>query len=364
MNLLYERFALIIPALNPDDSLPAYVQECRRSGFSHIIVIDDGSDAACADIFAELEKDAEVLRHSKNCGKGRALKTAFSFCLQQADVWELAGVITVDSDGQHRIADVCRMAEAMDGSSLVLGCRELFGEHVPPKSRFGNQLTCRVFRMLYGTWISDTQTGLRGIPRAHLELFAHVSGERYEYETQMLIVATKNQIRMKEVPIETIYIEENAGTHFRPVVDSVKIYAVLFGSFLWYLASSLSAAVLDELGFFLFNHFLFAWMAQERRIFFATVVARIISSAYNFTVNRRVAFRSNGRVGVQLLKYYGLAIVQMLLSAGLVILLVKPLPFGDTAVKILVDIVLFFASYQIQKRWIFQDRKDADCNGK
>ena len=351
-----KQYALIIPALNPDTALLSYVQSCIRHGFSRIVVVDDGSGAGCADLFAQLEENREVtvLRHGQNRGKGRALKTAFAYCMQKEAKWQLSGVITVDSDGQHRIPDVCRVAEAMDGTSLVLGCRELFGENVPPKSRFGNQLTCRVFCLLYGTWIPDTQTGLRGIPMAWIPLLLRIAGERYEYETEMLIAAVKHNISIKELTIETIYVENNAGTHFRPIVDSVKIYAVLLKSFLWYTLSSLSAAVLDELAFFLLNRFVFARLAQESRILAATAAARILSSVYNFTVNRRAVFRADGKVGVQLMKYYCLAAVQMLVSAGLVILLVKPLPFGDTAVKVLVDACLFFLSYQIQKRWIFK----------
>lgn len=351
-----KQYALIIPALNPDQALLSYVSSCIQHGFSRIVVVDDGSREGCADLFARLEEHQQVtvLRHGQNRGKGRALKTAFAYCMQKEAQWEISGVITVDSDGQHQIQDVCRMAEAMDNASLVLGCRELFGENVPPKSRFGNQLTCRVFWLLYGTWISDTQTGLRGIPMELIPLFMQIDGERYEYETEMLIAAVRHKINIKEIAIETIYVENNAGTHFRPILDSVKIYAVLLKSFLWYMISSLSAAVLDELGFFLLNRFVFVQLGQESRILAATVAARIISSVYNFTVNRKVAFRADGKVGVQLVKYYCLAAVQMLVSAGLVILLVKVLPFGDTAVKILVDVCLFFLSYQIQKRWIFQ----------
>lgn len=352
------QIALIIPALNPEEVLGTYVQECVQHGFSHIVVVNDGSGEAYADVFTKLAacEGVTVLHHKQNRGKGRALKTAFSFCMEQAEAWQLTGVITVDSDGQHRLKDVCRMAEAMDERSLLLGCRDLLGDNVPPKSRFGNLLTCRVFRLLYGKWISDTQTGLRGIPMAELEVFLQVKGERYEYETEMLIVAVRNQIPIKELPIETIYIEENAGTHFRPVVDSVKIYGVMLKCFLLYTVSALSSSVLDLFVFFLLNHFLFAGLPQARRILLATVMARIISSVYNFTMNRKVVFGAGGRVGIQLVKYYCLAVAQMLASAGLVMLLVKLLPFADTVAKILVDVCLFFISFRIQKRWIFRGR--------
>lgn len=350
------QIALIIPALNPEEALLAYVEDCIGHGFSHIVVVDDGSVAEYGTIFAQLDscEGVTVLHHEQNFGKGRALKTAFSFCRQQAEEWQLAGVITVDSDGQHHIEDVCRMSEAMDEESLVLGCRDLLDENVPPKSRFGNLLTCRVFRLLYGKWISDTQTGLRGIPLSHLELMMQVRGERYEYETEMLITVVRNKIPIKEISIETIYIEENAGTHFRPVVDSVKIYAVMLKRFLLFTFFSLSSFFLDVLAFSILNYFMFTKLPQAERIFWATIVARICSSIFNFTMNRKVVFQTSGRIGVQILKYYCLVVVQMLASAKLVTMLVNILPFADTVVKMIVDTILFLISYQIQQRWIFR----------
>lgn len=353
--------ALVIPALNPEPLLAGYVKEGIQYGFSHIIVVDDGSGDGYADVFMELEtfQEVAVLRHGVNRGKGRALKTALAFCLEKAEEWGLSGIIAVDSDGQHKMEDVCRVAEAMDGSSLVLGCRDLLGENVPPKSRFGNLLTCRVFRLLYGTWISDTQTGLRGIPLSDMELFLKVPGERYEYETEMLIAAVKNQIPIREISIETIYIDDNAGTHFRPVVDSVKIYAVMLKCFLLFTLFSLSSFVLDVGVFALLDHVLFKSLPHTERIFFATGIARIISSVYNFAMNRTVVFEADGRVGWQIVKYYCLAAVQMLASAGLVTLFVKVFPFTDTTMKMIVDICLFFLSFQIQKRWIFTGKQDS-----
>lgn len=351
-----EQTALIIPALNPEETLLAYVQDCISHGFSHIVVVDDGSEAEYDTIFTQLDncKEVTVLHHEQNFGKGRALKTAFSFCRQQAKKWQLFGVITVDSDGQHHIEDVCRIAEAMDETSLILGCRDLLGENVPPKSRFGNLLTCRVFRLLYGKWISDTQTGLRGIPLSYLELMLQVRGERYEYETEMLITVVRNKIFIKEMQIETIYIEENAGTHFRPVVDSVKIYAVMLKRFLLFILFSLSSFLLDVLVFSVLNYFVFTKLPQVERIFWATVAARICSSIFNFTMNRRVVFQTSSRIGVQILKYYCLAAIQMLVSAKLVTVLVNMIPFADTVVKMIVDTILFLISYQIQQRWIFK----------
>ena len=348
--------ALIIPALNPEETLFAYVKDCIRHGFSHIVVVDDGSDAKYGAVFTQLDnfEEVTVLHHEQNFGKGRALKTAFSFCRQQAKKWQLFGVITVDSDGQHHIEDVCRISEVMDETSLILGCRDLLGENVPPKSRFGNLLTCRVFRLLYGKWISDTQTGLRGIPLSHLELMLQVSGERYEYETEMLITIVRSKIPIKEIPIKTIYMEENAGTHFRPVVDSVKIYAVMLKRFLLFTLFSLSSFLLDVLVFSVLNYFVFTKLPQSERIFWATVAARICSSIFNFTMNRKVVFQTSGKIGVQILKYYCLAAVQMLISAKLVTVLINVIPFADTVVKIIVDTILFIISYQIQQHWIFK----------
>ena len=349
---------VLIPSLNPDEKLTAYVMELIKIGFRRILLVDDGSREDCQKIFENLSAEPEVcvLHHEKNRGKGRALKTGFAYCMEHFK--DAAGVVTADSDGQHSPKDTLAVAEALVNhpEALILGTRNFNEEQVPFKSRYGNKITTVVFRLLYGKLIHDTQTGLRGIAAKHLPAMTEIPGERFEYEIGMLIEASRTGIPFVEVPIETIYINDNAETHFHPVKDSLKIYGVMFQYFLKYTLSSLGSAFIDLFAFWIFSALVFQGSEQAVPIFLATIFARILSSACNFLANRMVVFRASGNLAKQAAAYYGLVIVQMLCSAGLVYFFTGLLHWEATLVKILVDTCLFLVSFQIQHRLIFRKK--------
>lgn len=219
---------VIIPSYNPDDKLIQLIEELKKSGFYNILVVDDGSAKECLPYFQKADElGAQVLKHDVNCGKGRALKTAFEFCLHSN---ECSGVVTVDGDGQHLVKDIYACVEEMlrKKDKVILGAREFSSAEIPFRSRFGNNLTRMVFKIFCGIDISDTQTGLRVIPRCYLEQFLEYQGERYEYETNMLLMMKRDKIEWEEVKISTVYISENESSHFNPVKDSLKIYKVIF----------------------------------------------------------------------------------------------------------------------------------------
>lgn len=213
------KVSVIIPSLNPDEKLICVVDSLREAGFDDIILVNDGSDENHIKPFEHVSAYPEctILTHEVNKGKGRGLKTAFEYCIKNRP--DIDGVVTVDGDNQHKAADIMKccekMAECKD--KVVLGVRNFSGKDVPFKSRFGNNMTSFVFKFACGLNISDTQTGLRAIPRQYLELFDNVKGERFEYETNMLLEFKQSHIDFVEVPIETVYIEENASTHFNPI---------------------------------------------------------------------------------------------------------------------------------------------------
>ena len=349
---------VLIPSLNPDEKLTAYVMELIRIGFRRILLVDDGSRESCQDIFESLAKEPEVsvLHHEKNRGKGRALKTGFAYCMEQFG--DAVGVVTADSDGQHSPKDTLAVAEALieHPEALILGTRNFDEEQVPFKSRYGNKITTIVFRLLYGKLIHDTQTGLRGIAGKHLPMMTELPGERFEYEIGMLIEASRAEIPLVEVPIETIYINDNAETHFHPVKDSLKIYGVMFQYFLKYTLSSLGASLIDILAFWIFSALVFRGSGEAVPIFLSTIAARVISSACNFFANRMVVFKASGNLAREAAAYYGLVVVQMLCCAGLVYFFTGLLHWEATLVKVLVDTCLFFVSFQIQHRLIFREK--------
>ncbi len=221
--------AVILPSLDPDEKFDRVLDGLREAGFQHIIIIDDGSDAAHQRHFirAEAFPECRVLHHNGNKGKGRALKDGFLEVLNEFP--DVKGVVTIDGDGQHLTADIIACADRMleEETKVILGCRNFDLPDVPPRSVAGNKTTSRMFR-LYGIRLSDTQTGLRAIPRRYLSRFCAIAGERFEYETNMLLKMKRRGIPFAEQPIETVYEDENAGSHYNTVRDSWRIFRIMF----------------------------------------------------------------------------------------------------------------------------------------
>lgn len=349
--------SVIIPSLNPDEKLVGVVTSLIEFGFEDIILINDGSDELHLEPFNKLKdlKECTYLIHEVNKGKGRALKTAFEYCLKNRP--DIDGVVTVDGDGQHKASDIkkCvdRMIELKD--ACILGARDFSGEDVPFKSKFGNNMTSFVFKFVCGLNINDTQTGLRAIPSKYLEFFTQIEGERFEYETNMLLEFKANGIGYEEVTIETVYLEENASTHFNPIKDSMKIYGVIFK----FLASSFSSSLID-LGMFAVLQWLLTKIIvidPKYAIFAATFGARAVSSLFNYACNKKAVFKAKGDVKGSLIRYYILCVCQMLVSYVLVWSTKNLLALGNiltVVAKAVIDIILFIISFQIQRRWVFK----------
>lgn len=352
-----KKAVVVIPALEPDNELITYVDQLLAAGFDRIIVINDGSDSSYDNIFSDVSKHPEctVLKHSVNLGKGRALKNAINYYLNMEDASNYCGIITADSDGQHGVKDVLSLQDELrlENRELILGVRDFDSENVPFKSRYGNRITRTVFSLFHGVKLTDTQTGLRAIPNSIIAGYIDLFGERFEYETNMLVYTAVNQIPFKEIPIETIYHDNNSGTHFNPIKDSIAIYKLLFSTFIKFSLSSISSFMID-IAFFQFLIMLLTNVTASVKIGIATVIARIFSSLYNYYINRNVVFRSKTSSSASAVKYFTLVIVQMALSAVSVYCLYNVIHIPETIVKIIVDTVLFFLSYRIQKAFIFK----------
>lgn len=347
-----EEIPVIIPSYEPDGKLPALLQELSDGGFENIIIVDDGSGEAYKSIFDEADSFSSVtlLHHAVNMGKGRALKTAFDYVLCRFP--DAIGAITADSDGQHSPECIRACAEALieNPGALIMGCRSFDGDDVPARSQFGNKLTRRVMKYLVGVSVSDTQTGLRGISASFMKSLLTLKGERFEFETNMLMETKKLGIQIIEVPIKTIYIEDNRTSHFNPIKDSIRIY-MTFGKFLF---SSLSSSVLDLCLFSIFCALLKGRdLHMLNYITLSTVMARLLSAAYNYMINYKLVFESRGSLIKTLSRYVLLAVCQMSLSALLVNIIYPYIGGFETFVKIPVDIMLFFLSYVIQREFVY-----------
>lgn len=347
---------IVIPSLNPDEKLMMVVKSLVDKGFTDIVLVNDGSDDEHLQPFREASgyRECTVLTHEVNKGKGRALKTAFEYCLRERKQTE--GVITVDGDNQHRADDIYACMEAMrkHQDAVILGVRDFSGKDVPPKSRFGNHLTSAVFRFACGMKISDTQTGLRAIPARYIEEMCRVQGERFEYETNMLLTFKRASIPYREVSIQTVYIDENATTHFHPIRDSFQIYKII----LKFVFGSLSSCLLD-LGLFAVLKLLTVGLGNQMSILVSTVTARVCSSFYNYNFNRKAVFDSKDGMKSTIVRYYILCVVQMFLSYVLVYAVNHFLSLGTilTVVsKAVIDTFLFLISFQFQRAWVFRNK--------
>ncbi len=340
MSDIKKNAVVLIPAYKPDERLIELTRELIGEGL-RVMLVDDGGKQPFAHIFdACRELGAVVAVHAVNQGKGRALKTGINACL---NTWpDITGIVTADADGQHTPKDILRLIDALEQhpGTLVLGSREFTGD-VPFKSRWGNKITRFVYALASGVHVSDTQTGLRALPRESLEQMITIDGEKYEYEMNVLLKLRDMHLGVTEVPIETIYIDDNAGSHFNPVRDALRIYMVIFK----YLFSSITSFAVDYLLYW-------ACLLLKFPPLVSYALARIVSSQVNYNLNKHTVF--SGRGGrYSMVKYYALAVVQGVIGAGLVQWLPGVIPIPAAVIKIPVDIALFCISYFIQRDFVF-----------
>lgn len=348
------RIIVLIPAYKPDERLVTLVRELLSRKYE-VLTIDDGGGQKYLPLFDQcMQNGAKVVRHSVNMGKGRALKTGLNAIVLEGTAG-LLGVITADADGQHTPDDIDKVAEAMreQTKKFVLGSRAFTG-NVPFKSRAGNAITRVVYTLASGVKVHDTQTGLRGLPVDSLEAMVRIDGERYEYEMNVLLKLHDMGLSVIEVPIETIYIDDNKGSHFNPVRDAWRIYRVILG----YLFASISSFVIDyALYLFVLSLTFRTWgMPEVIAGGVSYVVARAVSSFYNYQVNKYAVFGSRGGKGA-IFRYYALVVVQAAIGAGITMLLSSTAHISASWVKLPIDICLFFVNYVIQRDFVFKDRK-------
>jgi glycosyltransferase involved in cell wall biosynthesis len=340
---------ILIPAYKPDQQLPALIRHIRDARpWLSIVVVDDGSGPQYRDVFDAVKAlGCHVISYKHNRGKGFALKTGFGFITDNLPGHD---VVCADSDGQHRVPDILQVTEALQQnqgspqgwSTMVLGSRSFTG-NVPTRSRLGNNATKALFTLATGERIPDTQTGLRGYPDSMIPWLRSVSGDRYEYELNLLLQAKHAGYAIQSVDIATVYLNHNSGSHFRPLADSVRIYAPL----LKFLASSFTAFLLDTVLFLLLT-------LLVDSLLLAVLGARAVSSAVNFMLNRNVVFE-HGRdkpARATGARYFSFAAVLLAVNFGLIWAL-EAVGLLALPAKILAEIILLTASFAVQQRWLF-----------
>jgi glycosyltransferase involved in cell wall biosynthesis len=278
----------LFPSYQPTALFCELLEELRKTDPSPIVVVDDGSGPAYGELFqrAGLVSDTVVLKNAVNLGKGAALKHGMNHVLVSHP--DCIGVVTADADGQHAVSDILKVAAELRArpAEAVFGSRD-FKRDVPLRSKIGNVVSRYIYRFLIGLNLSDTQTGLRGTPRRLMELSLAIRSNRYEFETEQIIAAKTARIQLREVPIQTVYIDDNSGSHFNPLLDSFRIYFVL----LRYALSSIATALTDFVVFFILT-------ANGMAVLGANMFARAFALWLQFMLLKKYVFKSGAGLSI------------------------------------------------------------------
>ncbi|MEH1098340.1 glycosyltransferase family 2 protein [Micromonospora sp. CPCC 205561] len=217
---------VLLPVYQPDERLVELVAELRTAApHTAVVVVDDGSGPNSARLLRRVgDLGCAVRRMDRHRGKGSALKEGCRYVLRAHPGKD---VVCADADGQHRAADILRLAERVrDTRAIVLGVRRFDGD-VPLRSRIGNAVTRTLFKVTTGVTASDTQTGLRAYPHELVRWLLTIPGERFDYEMAVLVAAARHRCPIEQVTVPTRYLDGNASSHFGVLVDSVRTYRPL-----------------------------------------------------------------------------------------------------------------------------------------
>jgi len=339
------KYGFVIPAYNPDEHLLDVVKNIQNASDNTIFIIDDGSKDDTQYIFQKLLEDKNTtniifIQHAVNLGKGAALKTIFNHILTNFP--EIEGIVTLDSDGQHSIPDCLRVLEALkeNDNSFVLGHRT-FSKDIPLKSYVGNNISKFIYKVILGRSFKDTQTGLRGVSKSFMKQCLTIKSNRFEFETEQLAISVNNNINIIEIPIETIYIENNKASSFRPLVDSFKIYFIL----LRYGLSSIITAVVDFIIFMIALSF-------GANVLIANLFARTASIGVQFVLLDKFVFHTKAKT-INFILFALYVYIMGIMSAMVQISAVENLGISVITAKIIVEGILFFVNFAFLRLYIF-----------
>ncbi len=339
-----QHYIALIPAYKPSDGLVFLLHRLKKLEFTTILV-DDGSGESYASVFEQCRELAIVLHHGQNKGKGMALKTGLSYILEH--IGQDCLVVTMDADGQHRVEDALRLCQATEQTEdcVILGSRKM-EPSAPLRSRLGNSVTRLVFRLVTGQKIYDTQTGLRVFRGSRIRSLLQIPGERYEYEMNVLLELARRKVPLKEIEIQTIYLDQNAGSHFSPVRDSLRIYKEI-------LKFSLSSFVSFLVDYCAYTILL--WLSGG--LVLSNVLARILSAGLNFYLNLQYVFCNGNKLWQAAVRYFCLAGGILLGNTLFLKLLAEDCGLPRLPAKLLTEMVFFLLNWLLQHYVVFRDPK-------
>jgi len=225
------RPAVIIPVYNHGEQVAEVIRQTLALHLP-IFVVDDGSTDCTAKILEAQPGGIIVLRHDVNQGKGAAILTGFTAALANKCDW----AITLDGDGQHCPEDAVSLLESVrDGQrAIVIGRRQGMDDryNVPWTSRFGRGFSNFWVWISGGPKMRDSQSGFRLYPLPEV-LQLGVKARRYQFEVEILVKASRQGIKINEVPVQVVYQPKGERvSHFRPWLDFWR-NSVTFNRLIW-----------------------------------------------------------------------------------------------------------------------------------
>ncbi len=341
--------AIIISLYKISDITLKLCNKLNDLGAEHIVVVNDGCPTD-NDFFNELVSiGCNIVNLKAESGKGKCIKAGIKFA--HNNLHNIDGYITADADGQHKAEDIMKVSRALElrSDSLVLGKRNLKKSKAPLIVKFGHRISSIYFKIITGTSCKDTQTGLRGIPATLYDLAVSTAGNRFDYEMNFLTKCADRKVPLYFVDITTDYSCSDIS-NYRIVKDTYLIYKTP----LRFATASIGCTVVDLILFTLF-----AYLLPSKFVFsvaLATLLARIVSGALNFSINRRIIFANDGKAKTQALRFFVLFFIIMCLSM-LIVSALSFLPVPVTLIKAIVDILLWTVNYTCQRKWVFKDSK-------
>jgi glycosyltransferase involved in cell wall biosynthesis len=217
--------AAVIPAYQDEKHIGDIARRTRER-LDHVLVVDDGS----TDQTAERARQAgvEVVVHPENRGKGEAIKTGLAYWFSASKLGgAIEWAILLDSDGQHLPEEIDRFLKAaasVTRPTFFIGNRMNDVARMPFARRVVNRYMSSRISGVCGQRIPDTQCGYRMLDR-QLAPYLVGGGHRFDYETEVLIIASRAGYQIESVPISTVYTDQVSKIH--PVRDALRFFKLM-----------------------------------------------------------------------------------------------------------------------------------------
>lgn len=229
-----DKVIIVIPAYNPLQFIVQFIEKLVVLQPKRIVIVNDGSNPRYISIFKKLAQFQEVhiISYEHNMGKGYAIKSALQYIVTSEKNY--SGILTVGADNQHKIEDIEKIIETKDlfSDGLIIGVRQFRHNDLPIKNFLGNRAASILFELLFRKRLLDIQSGLRYIPKEAVVWVRKVPGQRFNFDTNMLIEAIHRKIPIYEVPIGDAKMSKNSFMYYDEILSAKLMLKQIWQSYI------------------------------------------------------------------------------------------------------------------------------------